>query len=113
MQKEIICTECANRCHLLVEQQGEEIIVSGNRCPRGLKSGREEFLGERVTVHGFVRCGEEKIAVQTSKPVAKGMVYKVTLAIKRVKVDGPVSAGMILAENISSTGADLIVSEGE
>ncbi len=71
MQKEIICTECANRCHLLVEQQGEEIIVSGNRCPRGLKSGREEFLGERVTVHGFVRCGEEKIAVQTSNPAAK------------------------------------------
>ena len=34
MQKEIICTECANRCHLLVEQQGDEIIVKGNRCPR-------------------------------------------------------------------------------
>ena len=113
MQKEIICTECANRCHLQVEQVGEEIIIKGNHCPRGLKSGREEFLGERVTVHGFVRCGEEKIPVQTSKPVAKGMVYKVTLAIKRIKLSAPVEAGTVLAENISSTGADLIVSEGE
>lgn len=116
MQKEITCTECANRCRLLVEQQGDEILVQGNRCPRGLKSGREEFLGERVTVHGFVRSpveGVEKIPVQTSKPVAKGMVYKVTLAIKRVKVTVPVTAGTILVENISSTGADLIVSEQE
>ena len=113
MQKEIICTECANRCHLLVEQQGDEIIVKGNRCPRGLKSGREEFLGERVIVHGFVRCGEDKIPVQTSTAVAKGMVYKVTLAMKRVRVSEPVEAGTVLVENISSTGADLIVSEGE
>lgn len=111
MQKEITCTECANRCRLLVEQIGDEIKVTGNRCPRGLKSGTEEFLGERVIVHGFVRHGEEKIAVQTSKPVPKGMVYKVTLAIKRVKVDSVGQPGAVLAENISNTGADLIVSE--
>ena len=113
MQKEIICTECANRCHLMVEQVNGEIIVTGNHCPRGLKSGAEEFLGERVTVHGFVRCGEGKIPVQTSKPVAKGMVYKVTLAIKRVKAEAPVKVGDVLAENIGNSGADLIVSKGE
>ena len=111
MQKEVTCTECANRCHLLVEQVGDEIKVSGNRCPRGLKSGREEFLGERVVVHGFIRRGEEKIPVETSQPVAKGMVYKVTLALKRVKVAEPLSAGAVVVENICSTGADLIVSE--
>ena len=113
MRKEIICTECANRCHLWVEQVGEEIVVTGNHCPRGLKSGVEEFLGERVVVHGFVRLGEEKIPVQTSKPVAKGMVYKVTLAIKRVKVETTVEVDAILAENIANSGADLIVSKGE
>ncbi len=112
MQKQITCTECANRCQLLVEQIGDEIVVQGNRCPRGLKSGREEFLGERVIVRGFVRSDEgEKIAVHTSAPVAKGMVYKVTLAIKRVKVNGIVCAGDVLAENIASSGADLIVGE--
>ena len=114
MQKEIICTECANRCRLLVEQQGDEIIVSGNRCPRGLKSGREEFLGERVTVHGVVRslvAQGGKVPVQTSRPVPKGMVYKVTLAMKRIKLEKDVCVGEVVAENISSTGADLIVSE--
>lgn len=114
MQKEIICTECANRCKLLVEQQGDEIIVSGNHCPRGLKSGREEFLGERVTVHGIVRSSAVevgKVPVQTSRPVQKGMVYKVTLAMKRIKLDREVQPGEIVAENISNTGADLIVSE--
>ena len=114
MQKVIICTECANRCHLLVEQVGEEIVVKGNRCPRGLKSGKEEFLGERVTVKGFVRnASGEKLPVQTNKPVAKGMVYKVTLAIKRVKIDGEAAAGAVLVENIASSGADLIVSGEE
>jgi len=114
MQKEIICAECANRCKLLVEQQGEDIIITGNRCPRGLKSGREEFLGERVTVHGVVRCSAAetgKVAVHTSKPVQKGMVYKVTLAMKRVKLDKEVIAGDVVVKNISNTDADLIVSE--
>ncbi len=116
MKKEITCTECANRCLLTVEEVNGEIVVSGNRCPRGLKSGREEFLGERTVVHGVVRStvdGMEKIPVQTSKAVPNGMVYKVTLAIKRVKVDRPVKAGEVVAENISNTGADLIVSGKE
>ncbi len=114
MQKEITCTECANRCKLLVEQQGEDIIVTGNHCPRGLKSGREEFLGERVTVHGVVRSSVTeagKVSVQTNRPIQKGMVYKVTLAMKRIKLDKEVVAGEVVAENISNTGADLIVSE--
>ena len=87
MQKEITCTECANHCSLTVEQKGEEIVVTGNRCPRGLKSGTEEFLGQRQVVRGFVRSSVEgvgKIPVHTSKSVPKGMVYKVTLALKRV-----------------------------
>lgn len=112
MQKEITCTECANRCRLLVEQVGDEIVVNGNRCPRGLKSGREEFLGERVIVQGFVRTENgEKLPVHTSKPVAKGMVYKVTLAIKRVKISGEPPVGAVAAENIASSGADLIIGE--
>lgn len=114
MQKEIICTECANRCKLLVEQQGDEIIITGNRCPRGLKSGREEFLGERAVVRGIVRSSAVeagKVPVQTDRPVPKGMVYKVTLAMKRIKLDKEVSVGDVVAENISNTGANLIVSE--
>ncbi len=114
MQKEITCTECANHCRLTVEQKGEEIVVTGNRCPRGLKSGTEEFLGQRQVVRGFVRSSVEgvgKIPVYTSKSVPKGMVYKVTLALKRVCVEHPVCPGEIVAENISNTGANLIVSE--
>lgn len=114
MQKEITCIECANRCKLSVEQIGDEIVVSGNRCPRGLNFGREEFLGERKIVKGFVKSSADekgKIAVETSKAVPKGMVYKVTLALKRISVEKEVSAGEIIAENIANSGANLIVSE--
>lgn len=111
--KEINCTECANHCLLQVEQVGDEIIVTGNRCPRGLKSGREEFLGERVTVTGFVRRtdGGEKVPVKTSSPVPKGMVYKVTLALKRLSAESPVEPGQVICENICGTGADVIVNK--
>lgn len=111
MQKEITCIECANRCKLIVEQNGDEIIVSGNRCPRGLKSGREEFLGEREIVKGFVKSSAGKIAVETSQAVPKGMVYKVTLALKKISVEKEVSAGEVVAENIANSGANLIVSD--
>ena len=114
MQKEITCTECANRCKLIVEQNGDEIIVKGNHCPRGLKSGREEFLGERAIVKGFVKSSayeKGKIAVETDKAVPKGMVYKVTLALKKILVEKEVSVGEIVAENIANSGANLIVRE--
>ncbi len=112
--KEITCTECHNRCQLKVEQIGEEIVVTGNKCPRGLKSGREEFLGERKFVCGTVRStveGVQKVAVKTSIAVPKGMVYKVTLALKRISLDHPAATGDIVCQNICNTGADVIVCE--
>ena len=111
--KEFTCTECYNHCHLTVTEENGQLTVSGNKCPRGDKHGREEFAGDRKVVRGFVRSsvdGVGKVPVETSTAVSKGMVYKVTLAIKHLSLDHPVTAGDVVCPNISNTEADLIVS---
>ena len=35
MLKEMVCITCPIGCHLTIRQDGEEIEVSGNTCPRG------------------------------------------------------------------------------
>ena len=55
IEKELICQECPNRCLLKVTGAGEQVAVAGNRCHRGERFGRAEFLGEKNTIYCF-RC---------------------------------------------------------
>ena len=38
-----VCIRCPVGCHLHVEMQNNEVVVSGNRCPRGAEYGKQEF----------------------------------------------------------------------
>ena len=114
IEKELICQECPNRCLLKVTGAGEQVAVAGNRCPRGERFGRAEFLGEKNTVQGFVKtvgAKEPRAAVTTDRPVPKGMVYKLILALKRLSVTAPMPKGGVVKENICSTGANIILTE--
>lgn len=114
MEKEIICQECPNRCRLLVNGTPEQVTVAGNRCPRGERFGKAEFLGDKKVVSGSVKTTVEgcpKAMVETDRPVPKGMVYKVVLALKRITVTQPMAKGSIVAENICSTGANVVLTQ--
>ncbi len=114
MEKEIICTQCNNRCHLTVAEQDGAILVRGNRCPRGEVCGREEFLGQRVLLRGVVKGPDgQRVPVVSSAPVAKSMVYKATLALKRLHLQQLPQPGEVLVENICDSGADLLAAEDQ
>ena len=114
MEKDIICTQCNNRCQLTVEEKDGDILVRGNRCPRGAACGREEFLGQRVLLRGVVKGpAGERIPVVTNAPVAKSMVYKATLALKRLHLQQLPQPGELLVQNICDSGADLLAAEDD
>jgi CxxC motif-containing protein len=54
---EMICITCPMGCHLSIERPSDdEIVVSGNRCPRGEKYAREELLSPKRVVTATCRA---------------------------------------------------------
>lgn len=54
----MICIACPLGCRLTVASKGgDEVSVSGDRCPKGEVYAREELLAPRRTVTAVVRTG--------------------------------------------------------
>ena len=114
--KEITCQECPNRCKLLVEEENGEIVVKGNRCPRGARFGKAEFAGDRRVVHGKVRtafAGVPSVPVCTSGGIPQGLVYKATLRMKRLQITQPMEKGQVVEANFLGAGVDLLLDTDE
>ena len=114
--KEITCQECPNRCTLQVEEQNGEIVVKGNRCPRGARFGKAEFSGDRRVVHGKVRTAfaqAPSVPVCTSGGIPQGLVYKATLRMKRLNITQPMKKGEVVEANFLGAGVDLLLDTDE
>ena len=110
----LICINCPKGCHLIVEQNGEEITVSGNSCPRGVTYARSELLNPLRTLTTTIAInGREctRLPVITSKPVPKGKLMEIMKALKGVEVRVPVKIGDVIVADILSTGSDIIASK--
>jgi len=44
MNKRIICIACPRGCSLTVSGSGDELLIEGNQCRKGLDYGRQEVL---------------------------------------------------------------------
>ena len=69
--KEMICIVCPVGCHLQVAVDGEDVKVSGNRCPRGEEYAREEILAPKRVVTATCRLKNEqhpRLLVKTDAP---------------------------------------------
>ena len=110
----LICINCPKGCHLVVEQEGEEIRVSGNSCPRGEVYARNELLNPLRTLTTTVPIDAQdckRLPVITSKPVPKGKLMDVMKALKGVEVKAPVKIGDVIVSDILSLGSDIIASK--
>ena len=110
----LICINCPKGCHLLVEQDGDKITVSGNSCPRGEVYARNELLNPLRTLTTTVPIDAidcKRLPVITSKPVPKGKLMDVMKALKGVEVKAPVQMGDVIVSDILSLGSDIIASK--
>jgi CxxC motif-containing protein len=109
-----------------------ELVVTGNRCPRGLAYAREELLDPRRTVTATCRLVRECAGPACSDSISPGarggeafagprrISCRTTAAFPRQKIDEllatiyatevalPVTRGQILIANALGTGIDVI-----
>ena len=116
MSEELTCITCPIGCSLLAEGgEGEELRVSGNRCPRGAAYAREELLSPRRTVTATCRAlgagpasVSRRIPCRTAEPFPKDRVDELLQAIYALNVSLPVERGRILIQDALGLGIDVV-----
>ncbi len=111
--KEMICIVCPVGCHLQVTVEGEDVKVTGNRCPRGEEYAREEILAPKRVVTATCRIEDEdhpRLPVKTDGPLPFEMINDLLKAVYELSVTPPVTVGDILIKDFGDTGINLVAS---
>ncbi len=112
--KEFVCITCPMGCHLKVDDSDKDnIIVTGNTCPRGRIYGINEVTRpmRMVTSNVIVLGGEDNVvSVKTKEAIDKNLIFDVLNELKNVTVKAPVKIGDVIVHNILNTNVDIVAS---
>lgn len=106
MKKEFVCIVCPNGCRLTTEQNGSEITVSGNECPRGAAFAKSELTRPMRSVTGTVATAFADfpiLPVKTEGEVPKENIMDVAAVLSGIVVDRRVSIGETVADGVFGT----------
>ena len=107
----LICINCPKGCHLSVERINDEIVVTGNTCPRGKTYAINELTNPLRTITTTVILeseNEERLPVITSSQIPKGKMMDVMKALKGVSVKAPVNINDVIVKDILHLGVDIV-----
>ena len=111
---ELICISCPQGCHLTAENNNGQIVVSGNRCPRGVVYARQELTDPRRMVTAVMPSDDPQhpyIAVRTTAPFPKDKIPELLTRLYQTIIKTPVKNGDIVIDDIDNSGIGVIVTE--
>lgn len=115
-ERKLTCIVCPKGCDLRVEfnDAGEIINIEGYTCPRGKDYAHSECTSPVRTVTSTIRCKDgEVVAVKTSLPIPKSMIFDVMKQINSVSADNDVKIGDVVIKNVLGTGSDIVVTSNK
>jgi CxxC motif-containing protein len=110
---EFVCIACPIGCMLVVTRMGEEeILVTGNRCPKGEVYGREEMLSPKRVVTAVVRTDSAAfpcIPVRTDKSLPRELIAELIGNLAHLSVTLPALRGTVLIEDYRGSGVKVVL----
>ena len=114
----LTCIGCPLGCpiEVMMDDDSNILLVSGNSCPRGDKYARKDvtaptrIVTSSVRVFGSVK-GERMVPVKTASDVPKKSIMEVIRDLRGVSVPCPVHIGDVLVKNVAGTGVDMIATK--
>lgn len=106
MTRDMTCIICPRGCALKVEINGDNIIVTGNSCPKGRRYAIDECTNPMRTVTSSVRVENREdtmVSVKTASPVPKDKIFEVMSLIRAKSVCAPVKIGDIIIKDVFGT----------
>lgn len=110
--KEMTCIVCPNGCRMIIDDTGNEIKVSGNKCKRGHDFALSELTHPMRTICSTVRTIFEEVPVvpvRVSKEIPKEKMFDIMKEINKVVVKERKQTGDVVIKNVLGTGADVII----
>lgn len=109
--KELVCIVCPTGCTLAVSGEGDDIQVTGFKCPRGKRFAINEQTNPTRTISSTVKTAFKQVPVlpvRVSAEIPKGQIFNVMAQINRVVVTQPLGCGDTVIENVLGLGVDVI-----
>ncbi len=110
----LTCIVCPVGCDLEIVIDGDEVKVSGNRCPRGQDYAIKEVRSpERIlTTTCKIRSSvERRLPVKTEKPIPKEKLFDVMNQINKIVVSPPIKRGEPVIKNVLGLGVDVVATK--
>ncbi len=111
MKNELVCIVCPIGCRLKIEGDIENLVVTGNKCKRGVVYAREELTNPTRMICSTVkiRGGIHKvIPVKTEQAIPEKYKFEVMNLINNIELTSPVKMGDIVVKDIFGTGINII-----
>lgn len=108
---EIVCIVCPNGCPLTITMEGEEVVVNGAKCKRGILFAKEEMTAPKRSVTTTVKTIFKKrpvLPVRTDGDIPKEKIEDLIDEMAQVVVDRVVSRGEVIAHHVVGTLIDVI-----
>ena len=112
MKRDMICIICPRGCSLCADISGDNIIVTGNVCPKGQEYAVNECVNPVRTVTATVRISNRDntmVSVKTATPVSKSRMMEVMQYLRSIQIEAPVAIGDVIAHNIC--GSDIVITK--
>ncbi len=116
MRKYITCTVCPLSCEIVLElnEDGEILSLTGNKCARGKKYATKEHTAPERTLTTIVRAKgglHPLLPVRTDEPIPpKGKLEEAMQATLALQVQAPVKMGDVIVADFLNLGVNLIAS---
>jgi CxxC motif-containing protein len=112
MMKTLTCIVCPIGCTLTVEE-GAELRISGNRCPRGAVYAKEEILAPKRVVTATCGiagspAGLRRVPVKSSIPCPRERIPELLADIYKSRITLPVKPGDAVISDWRGTGIHIL-----
>lgn len=109
MTKKLTCLVCPRGCTLSID---ENLVVTGNFCPRGIPYAISEMKNptRMVTYSIKIKNRDELLPVRTDIPLDKNLIKEVTMILKELEVSTPIAFNQVIVANILDSGVNIIAS---
>jgi len=111
---EMVCIACPNGCRLTIEKtEGETLLVTGNKCSKGIVFANEEILTPKRSVCTTVRTTYKKlpvVPVRTDGEIPKEKIFDFVEETKKIVLDRPYAFQESVIENLFGLGINVVCS---
>lgn len=109
--KELTCIVCPRGCRLKVD---DDMNVTGNACPRGVKYAIQELTNPTRTVTSSIRVTNRPytlVSVKTDNPIPKDKMFEVMKEIEKLSIDAPTRIGQVVKEKILGLDCNIVITK--